>query len=208
MTGRVPRAWATAALLLVCLTIPAAARATVVVELSLEELVLRADAIVRARVLRTGSHLETYEGHLDPHTTSELAPLEWLKGAGGERLFVDELGGDVPDGHRWIAGTPRYAAGDEVVVFLRRLPGGAYRTLGLSQGRFEIRHAVGADFVGRTVVTRDTRELSFVRMRDGRAQVDDGGPDAEVDYDVFVSFVQSVLAQGGAPSASSVERPR
>lgn len=197
--------WVLALAACLAVFVASSASATVVVALSLEELAVEADVIVHARVARTGSYLATYRGRLEPHTTSELAVHEWLKGVGGERVVVDELGGDVPGGRRWIAGTPRYAVGDEVVVFLRRLPEGRYRTLGLSQGRFEVRHAVGADLVGRTIVTRDTSELSFARWSDGEMIVGQAAPTSEVDYARFIGFVRSVLAQ---TEASGAERLR
>lgn len=178
------------------LLVATSAHATVVVELSVEELVAQADAIVHARVARTGSRLETYRDQLEPHTMSELAVVDWLKGSGGARVLVDEIGGASPSGERWIAGTPRYAVGDEVVVFLRRLPTGSYRTLGLAQGRFEVRYAVGPDLVGRRVVARDTGDLSYARVADGATTITEGGPSAEVDYDRFVALVRSVLDEG------------
>lgn len=174
------------------------AHATVMVEIPIEQLVFDADAIVHASVARTGTQLETFDGHLEPHTIAELRVLGWIKGSGAEQLAIDELGGTVNGSGSWIDGTPRYREGEEVIVFLRRLPSGAYRTVGMEQGRFCIVHTValtGGERVGRTLVERDTSTLAFAAWVDGQMQVRDGGRSPSVEYDTFVGFLASVLEQ-------------
>lgn len=171
------------------------ASATVMVEIPMEELVSTSDLIVHATVLRTGTQLEPFEGHLETHTITELRPVDFLRGSGDDVVRIDEIGGTNPDGSgSWIEGTPRYRDGEEVIVFLRRLPNGAFRTVGMEQGRFEVIHEVDASG-GRTVVERDTSHVGFASWVDGHMQVRDGARSPSVEYDVFVGFVASVLEQ-------------
>lgn len=180
------------------------AHATVMVEIPLEQLVADSDAIVHATVLRTGTQLETFDGHLEPHTIAELRVTEWLKGTGGERLAIDEIGGTIDGSGSWIDGTPRYRDGEEVIVFLRRLPNGSFRTVGMEQGRFDVVRAVDvAARTARTVVQRDTSTLAFASWVNGEMQVHDGGRSPSVDYDTFVGFVASVLEQLALPADPS-----
>lgn len=180
------------------------AHATVVVEIPLEQLVADSDAIVHATVLRTGAQLETFDGRLEPHTIAELQVADWLKGSGAERLSIDEIGGTVNGSGSWIDGTPRYHAGEEVIVFLRRLPDGSFRTVGMEQGRFDVVHTVSiASSSIATVVERDTTTLAFASWVNGQMQVRDGGRSPSVDYDTFVGFVTSVVEQLALPAVSS-----
>jgi hypothetical protein len=187
------------------------AYATVMTEIPMEDLVLRADAIVHGSVLRVGARLESFDDRLEPHTVAELRVDEWLRGEptdaqSGERIAIDELGGTVDGRGSWIDGTPRYEAGQEVIVFLRRLPNGAFRTVGMEQGRFEVEHVVegsGAAVTTRTLVARDTRGLGFASWREGVMQVRDGAREPSVPFDTFVAFVRGVLAQPPAASTSS-----
>lgn len=183
--------------LILLLALPASA--TVMVEIPMEDLIATSDVIVHAHVLRTGSQLETYEGHLEPHTITELRIDDWLKGDGEERIAIDEIGGEVDGRGSWIDGTPRYRDGEEVVVFLGRLPGGAFRTVGMEQGRFDV--VVTASGAGiTTLVERDTSTIAFASWVNGRMQVHDGGPSPSVEYATFVGFVASVLEQLALPS--------
>lgn len=180
------------------------AHATVMVEIPLEQLIADSDAIVHATVLRTGTQLETFDGHLEPHTIAQLQISDWLKGTGQERLSIDEIGGTVDGSGSWIDGTPRYRDGEEVVVFLRRLPNGSYRTVGMEQGRFDVVHTVDVSaHAGRTVVERDTSTLAFASWVNGEMQVHEGGRSPSVDYDTFVAFVASVLEQLAVPADPS-----
>ena len=81
-------------------------------------------------------------------------------------------------------------------MFLRRLPSGAFRTVGMEQGRFDVIREVDVQaHVARTLVERDTSTIAFAAWVDGEMQVRDGGRSPAVDYDSFVGFVASVLEQ-------------
>src|SRR5690606_40827882 len=105
--------------------------------LSLETLAERADAVVWARVGPSTSRMVNRDGQLVAVTVTRLYPFEWLKGEGGAELTVVERGGSHPGGRTVVVGAPRFEPGEEVIVFLAR-DAGSYRTLGMTQGRFEV----------------------------------------------------------------------
>jgi hypothetical protein len=172
------------------------AHATVMVEIPLEDLIADADAIVHATVARTGTQLETFDGHLEPHTIAMLHVSDWLKGTGGSELSIDEIGGTVNGNGSWIDGTPRYQDGEEVIVFLRRLPNGAYRTVGMEQGRFDVVSSVSmTTHTIERLVQRDTSTLAFASWVSGTMEVHEGTRSPTLAYDTFVGFITSVIEQ-------------
>lgn len=180
------RAALVAALLLV--TLPA--RATVMLSMPLEDMVQGATAIVHARVARTGSRL-AIDGGARPHTITELVVLEWLKGSGATQVTIDEIGGEAAGLSMAIAGTPEYRVGDEVVVFLRVTDDGSFRTLGMVQGQFVVRHGVPG--VPDSVV-RDTSSIGFATWDGGPMSVLEGGRES-MELDAFLSWIRATVAQ-------------
>lgn len=168
------------------------AHATVLVEVPLEELVSTSDAIVHARVLRTGSRIVLEEGGgMTPHTITELQVIEWLSGSVSQTtVTVDELGGTYPGGGMTIDGTPTYRAGDEVVVFLSRVEG-RWRTRGMVQGLFVVRPGVPGT---EAIVVRDTSGVGFARWEGGPMTVDHGGRE-EMPLASFLTWIRSTVEQ-------------
>ncbi len=107
---------------------------------------------------------------LDPHTVVWIDVHDWLKGSGGRRVRLVERGGVSRTVGLAIEGAPRYAPGEEVVVFLE-VRAGVARTLALAQGRFLVHRNVrdGA------VVTRDLRGVGFARF-DQKGMTIDASP--------------------------------
>lgn len=172
------------------------ARATVMVEIPFERLTQEADLIVHARVVRTGSRMVDEGGHFEPHTASSLEVLQTLRGPASATVLIDEIGGTGPQGSTWIVGTPRYRVNEEVVVFLRRLPSGAYRTHGMAQGHFEVRHGVPGT---QSVVVRDTQAIGMATWQSGQMSVAPGSI-ATMPLNAFLAYVQQLSsAIGGAP---------
>ena len=183
--------------LALALALASPARATVMEEVALEDMVQGADAIVWARVVRTGSRLELTGDGIRVHTVSELEVFEWLSGgqegdaarsAAATRVLVDELGGEVAGHHVAIEGTPEYRVGDEVVAFLRRVDG-AFRTLGMVQGLFVVRHGVPGT---PDVVVRDLSNVGFAHWDGGPMHVREGGRDQML-LDVFLDWVRGTV---------------
>jgi hypothetical protein len=191
--SRRTRAGASAIALLV-LGWAAAAQATVMVELSLEEMVARADGIVIATVERSGSQLVLGES-AEPHTVTTLRVSEWLKGAGGERIVLRERGGVVQDRGMWIDGTPRYARGERVLVFLERRPDqpGQFRTFAMAQGKFRIVSGIGG---APDTVVRDLDGVGFARWADGVMTVSHANDGPAAELALVVERIVDVLAAG------------
>lgn len=126
-----------AVVMVVCCPI-APARATVLVDPGLEELVRRADLVVHARVVGERCAIEDVAriGEL-PVTYTVLAPLRTLFGSREARVEVRELGGRVGARSAVIEGAARYRSGTEVVALLVR-DGGVHRTVGMSLGVFHV----------------------------------------------------------------------
>ena len=171
------------------------ASATVMVEIPFERLTREADLIVHARVLRTGSRMTQEAGHFEPHTVSTLQVLGTLRGQANGEVLIDEIGGTSTRGTTWIAGTPRYRMNEEVVVFLRRLPTGAYRTHGMAQGHFEVLPGVPGTAA---LVARDTQTIGMATWQNGQMSVTSGRV-VTMPLDAFLAYVRQLSgALGGA----------
>ena len=150
------------------------AEATVMVELTLEDMARDAVAIVHGRVVRSGGHLAIRDGSAEPFTVTTLDVVEWVKGPGGDQIELREIGGELggDQGGMAIDGVPNYDVGEEVVVFLENDPDGDfYRTYGMVQGKFVVLHGVPG--VPDTVV-RDAEAVSFARWTEGQMVLNRG----------------------------------
>ncbi|HHH28620.1 MAG TPA: hypothetical protein ENK57_09780 [Polyangiaceae bacterium] len=170
------------------------ANATVMVEVSLEDMARDADAIVMGRVTRTEVRvvMDPVRGAV-PHTITEIEVADWILGSGGATVRVDELGGDIQGSGLIIAGTPVYGVGEEVIVFLEQAQG-RLRTYAMAQGRFEIRRGVGGvpDHV-----QRDLSDITFARWgRDGMNL--DHSSDPPVALETFVEYVRRIASGYGS----------
>ncbi len=99
-----------------------------------EQLIQRAEMIVTGRVLDTATRLVGEE----VVTEIRIAPDEILKGgiAGGV-IVVVESGGIFGDRGNWVYGTPIYAAGERVLVFLDRSKRNELKTSNMLLGKFQ-----------------------------------------------------------------------
>lgn len=143
---------------------PPAARATVMVDVSLDDLIVRADLVVRGKVQRIGSRVHVIDGALEARTHVWLEVKEVLGGKAEGRQLVHlwELGGRYADTETIVAGAPRYTVGEEVVVFLQRDGEGqdVYRTLEMTQGKYHVlENGAGRE----TMAVRDLSEIAVAR---------------------------------------------
>lgn len=127
--------------------------ATIVPRLSLEEMVVHSETIVTGRVIRTWATWDSQHQFIWTH--NEIVVEDVVKGRHTDRVVVSEPGGVVDGLGMQIAGSPRYALGERVMVFLERMPNGYLRTTGMGQGKLSISHdgsvhltQAGADLVG------------------------------------------------------------
>jgi hypothetical protein len=151
-------------------------------------------------------------------TVTELRVEEAIKGpvAAGETIGVTELGGMVGDIGYIVAGSPRYAEGERVLLFLETNDRGEWVAKNMAVGKF----ARAEDVTGRRLLMRDGAEIvgwetdgevhrEPVRLEDGflnfvRATAH--GHDAASDYIVHDPkavrrIVAEQTAQAFAPSS-------
>lgn len=187
------RGWLLSLTALAFAWIVAPASATVMRGVPLESLVHESDAIVVGTIEHVGVRMDLSAGRGEPQTVSTIRVREWLKGQGGDVVRVSEIGGRLPHAGVFIAGTPRYQAEDEVVLFLRRM-GDEYRTYAMEQGHFTIRRGVPG--VPDTV-ERDLRSLGIASFGNGAMQLEHGGR-ASMRLDDFLAYIRATLEQPGA----------
>lgn len=174
------------------------ARATVMVELALEDMIRDADAIVRGVVQSSVVRMDLRTGQLEPWTYSRVQTSAWLKSTPrapqASTVDIEELGGVWNGGGSWIDGTPRYRANEEVVVLLKRDREGHLRTLGMVQGKFVVRRGVpGVP----TALVRDLSSVGFAHWVDGQMTIGQLRGDPAMAFDGFAALVQQLAGYAG-----------
>lgn len=114
----------------------ATASATSVPRLTFEELVDHSEVIATGHVSRSWADWDA--GHKYIWTHYELAVSSAYKGTPASTVVISEPGGVVGGLGMAIAGTVSYKTGDNVLVFLQRMPNGYLRTTGWGQGQYRI----------------------------------------------------------------------
>jgi len=105
-----------------------------------EEMLRGADAVVLATVSGMRS-VAAFDGS-QVSTEVSLRVHEGFKGAAaGDRLTLVQTGGQVGDQQQWIFGSPEYALGETVLVYLKVGPDGVLRTHNLALGKVSARVA-------------------------------------------------------------------
>jgi hypothetical protein len=141
--------------LIVALLIASTARAATFIVPSDRALVTASKAIVVATA-------GTSHGRWAPggwiETVTELRVEEAIKGpiAAGETIHVTELGGIVDDVGYAVAGSPRYAEGQRVLLFLETNDRGEWVAKNMAVGKFDR----AEDVRGRRLLVRDGGEIA------------------------------------------------
>lgn len=112
------------------------ASATTVAKLSFEELTDQADIVVSGSITRSWAAWDSEHKYIWTHY--ELSVLSTIKGAPGQSVEFEELGGVVDGTGMNVAGTVTYQTGEKVLIFLTRQPNGYLRTTGWGQGKYSI----------------------------------------------------------------------
>ncbi len=148
------------AVLIAALCSAAPASATTVLPVTIDQLARGSDVIVHGVVLASEPHtVDGNERHIRTRVVIDVTTL--LKGARGTKsITLDLPGGNVGDWTMQIPGMPRFAVGEELVVFLERTKR-SYAISGMSQGKF----SVFTDKIGRRMVRRSFRGLHFAGKR-------------------------------------------
>jgi hypothetical protein len=123
-----------------------------------EDLIIGARAIIRGRVLSVGSAIDGER--IFTYTTIRIQ--EVLKGQIGERrIVIKERGGQVGSRGSVIWGTPQFAPGENVLLYLTTRADGSLRVHEMFLGKFSI---VEDPATGKQMVTRSAMDANTVVM--------------------------------------------
>jgi len=125
-----------------------------------DTLIIEARAIVRGKVLSVTSQLDEDQDRVFTYVT--LRVNEILKGQiVGRKIIIKEPGGEVGNRGSLVFGTPRFARGEKVLVYLDTWADGSLRVHQMFLGRFSIVHEAST---GKLVVTRNTPDIGVDKM--------------------------------------------
>jgi len=125
------------------------ASSTTVSELTFDELVLRAESVVVARVVSTRSAWVDSRSGRSIVTDVTVAIEQTIKGPEYAQRSYQFLGGTVGDDTLRVEGIPQFAVGDRDVLFINEAGRPASPLVGFMYGRFRIMRdpRTGADMV-------------------------------------------------------------
>jgi hypothetical protein len=129
----------------------AAAWATTVIPIPVEELSRRATLIVEARALNSRSEWNAQHTLIFTYTTFQVTST--LKGASAPQIIVRQIGGKVDHTVVRVAGVQQWTPGEESVLFLRpsAADAGVMAVVGLMQGDYRVARINGATLVSNGV---------------------------------------------------------
>jgi hypothetical protein len=177
--------------------------ATIMVEVPLDALVLRADLAIRGTVVRTGTRVSIDDGVLVPKTHVWIRVDEVLAGKlPSPVVHLIEQGGRYEGVETVVSGSARYQMGEEVVVFLTRLlgPNDVYSTLEMTQGKFKVLTDANS---GSRLMVRDYSEVSMARWRRKRLEISEDSAPKPIPLAVLKSRVRAL----GLATDEASDRP-
>jgi len=134
------------------LALGVAARATTVIPPDFTELAKGADYVVRGTVRSLSYVVRQHEGRDVPHTLVEVQVAEVIAGTPPEKVVLDVLGGQAPDGHVLVvSGVPQLKVGDEHIFFVSGNGTNFYPLYAVMHGLYPVKYD---KTTGRAYVTR------------------------------------------------------
>jgi hypothetical protein len=133
--------------------------------LTLNDMIEKSTAIVRARVI--GSH-SSFRG-LVIYTHFTLQVLERWKGEDSSQVEIVVPGGTARGLHQSFSGTPRLVPGNEYVFFLWAGRSGLTHVIGLSQGVF----GLTSDDTGGMIASRAASTEAMIDSKTGQVVSDE-----------------------------------
>mgnify|MGYP006268513889 CR=1 FL=1 len=121
---------------LASLLLAGAAAAAVARPATVEQLSREADAVVQGRVVGMESRWAPDGRHIVTRVTVRVSRV--LRGSAGAEVALEVPGGSVGGYGQRVDAAPSFQAGEEAVVFLRRIPGGRSLVHGMAQGKFRV----------------------------------------------------------------------
>jgi hypothetical protein len=154
--------------LLTCLFLAStfAGTATQIPQVSFEEVVHGSQQIVTGRVLRSWVAWGPSHEFLWTHYDVQVEGV--VKGNPGSTITISEPGGILGGRGMDIAGAVHYEAGEHVMLFLNKTPVGYYRTVGWSQGKYQI----AADGTVHATAARPDTYIGASGNHSGRASIE------------------------------------
>lgn len=143
------------------MALAAAAQATTLRRMSLQELTTASAAVVRARCL--GSESRWDSGRI--WTFSQFEVLESFKGEPAGRIQVRLVGGRVGSLHSVVEGAPRFLPGEEAFLFLAPTLMGDWTVTGWALGTFRVGRERHSD---RETVTQDAGAVTLFDPQTGQ----------------------------------------
>jgi hypothetical protein len=125
------------------------ARATTLKRMSVADLSRAAHTIVRVRCITNSTRWDT--GEIWTFTTFDVEEI-W-KGSAPAQITVRLLGGRTGNFTSTVSGVPRFAPGEELILFLERTPAQDFSIVSWMQGTFRIARNRAT---GEEIVTQDT----------------------------------------------------
>ena len=139
------------------------AQATTLQRLTFEELTDSSDMIVTGKVTRTWTAWDASRHYIWTHYEVEVASTQ--KGAPATTVQLSEPGGTAEGMSMTIAGTSKYNVGEEVLLFLNKMPNGMTRTTGWGQGKYTV------DAQGKLHADMALRGVEYVDVKTGATGV-------------------------------------
>jgi hypothetical protein len=125
------------------------ARATTLKRMSVPDLSRAAHVVVRARSVTSSTRWDA--GEIWTFTTFDVE--ETWKGFAPAQITVRLLGGSAGNFTSTVSGVPRFAPGEELILFLERTPAQDFSIVSWMQGTFRIAHN---RTTGEEIITQDT----------------------------------------------------
>jgi hypothetical protein len=110
--------------------------AMVVVPVEFSEMVTASELVVHGRVVDIRPQIVGDRRTIE--TVVTLTVLDAIKGQPGATVYFRVPGGQIGRYRRFMVGAPEFAAGDEVVLFLKGRPPAVPFPFGLSQGVYRV----------------------------------------------------------------------
>lgn len=175
------------AVLAMTLLVIAPAFGTSVLRFTLEELTDRAEVIVHGTC--TGLHArETADGVV---TDVTLSVATALKGAPGGTFQFTAYGGQTESRGTFVAGSPTFEEGEELVVFLDRQNDRGFRlAIGMAQGKYTVREEDG-----RKLASRNLAGLRFVDPKTNEVSEAADEPEPSVALDELLKTIKAHVAR-------------
>ena len=173
-----------------------AARATTVVPPDFNQLVNEADYIVRATVKSVTSEWRQNGAQRHIFTHVELEVREVITGTPPQPLVLEMLGGKVGNEEMAIAGAPKFAVGQEDILFVQGNGRNIYPLFAIMHGRYPIlKDAAGQEYVARSnhLPLHDAAEVALP-MTGGAAAKLQGIAGASAPALTPAQFVQQIKA--------------